>query len=114
MSSDKNMEGMYQQEKPTVPDGEGKQYAAHDPVSSSGHLQTTYNQDYSELVADRPMHENTTAGEGSFHWDAKHYNEDFGGGESKNYGVEVADHGKSPQVERTSVDVSRADRGREA
>ena len=57
------------------------------------------------LASDRPMHEEATAGNGSFNWDAGHYATDFSG------------YGKSAGGSKaTSVDVTgdKANRGAES
>lgn len=118
MSNSDNMENMNDEVKPQYPDSQGRQYADSPSGAFNGQpnkLAVTYNQDYSEITEDRTNHENTTAGEGNWNWGAAHYSDDFGAGESKSYGVEVSsDNGKNPQVERTSVDNSKADRGKES
>lgn len=58
-----------------------------------------------EIPTDQPHHENTTPGEGGFHWGGNQYATDF-----SSYGQSVNSE-SSPS--RTSVDVSRADRGPE-
>lgn len=64
-----------------------------------------------EIPSDRPMHENTTPGKGSFAWGEGHYSDDFQGGFSS-YGVSVGGGGKSSS--EVSVNVSKADRGKES
>ncbi len=57
-----------------------------------------------EIASDRPMHENSTPGMGSFNWDAGHYCDTVKGG------TEVS----APEgVDKVTVDNSRADRGKE-
>ncbi len=59
-----------------------------------------------EIAADKPMHENSTPGEGAFGWTEGHYAQGPG-----NYGKEVS----APEgVDKMTVDNSRADRGKEA
>lgn len=60
-----------------------------------------------EIPSDRPMHDNTTPGNGGFNWDAGHYATDF-----SSYGVAVGDKGKTA----TTVDVNphAANRGKES
>ena len=101
---------MYQEVKPTYPDSQGRQYA-DGPVEK---LAVTYNQDYSEIAEDRTMHENTTPGEGGWRWEGQQYNTDFGGGQSKSYGVSAGSSDGKTEVSTTVVDNSRADRGKEA
>ena len=109
MSKSDNMEQMYQDVKPQYPDSQGRQYA-DGPVQK---LAVTYNQDYSEIAEDRTNHANTTPEMGSWNWSGNQYSTDFGGGESKSYGTSVTTDGRTP-VESTTVDNSRADRGKEA
>ena len=63
-----------------------------------------------EIPVDKPNHTGTTAGEGGFNFGANHYSQDWEGGHMQ-YGVTV---NTGTNVEHTSVDVSRADRGKEA
>ncbi len=67
-----------------------------------------------ELAVDRPAHENVTPAEGSFHFGGNQYDDSPGKGGFGSYGVKVSDMGQNPVVERTSVNVSRADRGKES
>lgn len=66
-----------------------------------------------ELPSDRPMHENTTAGEGGFHFDGNQYDDSPGKGGFGSYGKSVEDRGKEPKAERSSVNVAKAERGKE-
>jgi hypothetical protein len=64
-----------------------------------------------EIPTDKPMHGNSTDGEGAFHWDGNQYDDGPSKGGSKSYGQSV----EAPTgVERNTVDVSRADRGKES
>lgn len=63
-----------------------------------------------EIPSDKPMHDNTTPAKGKFNFGGGQYSEDWNGGFSS-YGVSVADKGQRNEV---SVDVSRADRGKES
>lgn len=67
-----------------------------------------------EIPSDRPMHNEATAGEGGFNFSGNQYDDSPGKGGFGSYGKSVNDLGQNPQVERTSVDNSRADRGRES
>ena len=66
-----------------------------------------------EIPTDKPMHDNTTPGEGSFDWQCGHYATDFNAGFSS-YGRSVEDKGQNPSSSTISVDNSRADRGKES
>ena len=59
-----------------------------------------------EIPTDKPMHDNSTPGVGSWSWDENHYANDPKGG------VSVAP--PSLSSERITVDNSRADRGMES
>lgn len=110
MSSSNNAENMYQENvKATEPDKQGKQY--NDGMVAP--LSVTRDQYGNEITEDRTSHTNTTPGEGSWSFEQKHYSDDFMGGFGAPYGVTVTDNGQSPQVERASVDVSQASRGKE-
>jgi len=107
---------MYQEVKPQYPDSQGRQYADSPSGAFNGQenkLGVTYNQDYSEIAEDRINHANTTPEMGNWNWSGNQYSTDFGGGESKSYGMSVQSDGRTP-VESTTVDNSRADRGKEA
>lgn len=68
-----------------------------------------------EIPSDRPMHNEATAGEGSWNFGAGHYDDSPGKGGFGGYGKSVSDLGQNPQVERTSVDNSMSPkRGRES
>jgi hypothetical protein len=73
-------------------------------------LTTTRDKWGNEIAPDRPMHTNTTAGEGAFHFDEGHYSDDWDGG-YRNYGVNVSAPATSSNS--VTVDNSRADRGKE-
>jgi len=64
-----------------------------------------------EIPSDKPMHDNTTPGKGSFAWSEGHYSTDFNAGFS-GYGQSVKDKGQSAST--VYVDNSRADRGKES
>ena len=101
--------------KPVQPPCDGRQFAgtpAEGSVSPE-YLEVNYDKFNNEVAQDRPKHENTTPAMGEWNWSSKKYSDDFQGG-WRPYGVSVEDRGQSPVVERTSVDVSRADRGKEA
>lgn len=74
-------------------------------------IKVTRDKFQNEIPSDRPMHTETTAGDGAFHWDGNQYDDSPGKGGFGSYGVSVD---SSPKVERTSVDTSRADRGKES
>ncbi|SRR5260370_33019021 len=121
MSNSDDMKQMYDENvKPQQPDCQGQQYADSPPAAFGGstnnnHLSVTYDQFGNEIAADRPSHTNTTAEDGSWSFDEAHYADGpWKSGYGSDYGASVKDHGKSPEVERTSVDVSRADRGKES
>jgi len=60
-----------------------------------------------EIAADKPMHDNTTPGEGAWNWSGGQY-PDKG---PEGYGSSVS----APEgVDKLTVDNSKADRGREA
>ena len=101
---------MYSEVKPEYPDSQGRQYN-DGPVSK---LAVTYNQDYSEIAEDRTNHANTTPEQGGWNWSGNQYSTDFGGGESKSYGVAAGSNDGKTEVSSTMVDNSRADRGKEA
>ena len=77
-------------------------------------LKVTKDKFGNELAQDRPSHNNTTAEEGSFHFGGNQYDDSPGKGGFGSYGVAVEDYGQNPKVERSTVDNSRADRGRES
>ena len=79
----------------------GKQFA--DDSMTTGPISVSRDKYQNEIPTDQPHHENTTPGEGGFNWSAQHYNTDF-----SSYGQSV---GGAKEASRTSVDVSRADRG---
>lgn len=119
MSKSDDMKDMHQEVKPMYPDMMGNQYADSPAAAFGGStmnnkLPVTYDQFNNEIAADRPFHENTTPEQGSWNFSGKQYSEDWMGG-NKDYGMNVgADFGKTPKVERTIVDNSRADRGKDA
>lgn len=91
----------------------GKQFA-NDSMTPSP-ISVSKDKYGNEIAVDQPMHDNTTPAVGSFSWGEGHYADDCGNnGGYGGYGVSVADKGQSPSAERTSVDVSRADRGKES
>jgi hypothetical protein len=57
-----------------------------------------------EIPSDRPMHENTTAGNGGFNWDAKHYAEKHSAGKGS----------EAPKATSVSVNPHAANRGDES
>ena len=119
MSSDNTASQMYNPNvKATEPDKMGSQYADSPPQPFNGQkncLSVTRDQFGNEIAEDRTNHDNTTASEGSWNFTGGQYSDDWKGGFDGGYGTPVArDNGTSPQVERTSVDNSRADRGKEA
>ncbi len=73
-------------------------------------LTVTRDKYMNEIPADKPMHGNSTPGEGSWSFDEAHYSDDWMGGNTP-YGVSVS---PPTGVERTTVDTSRADRGKES
>jgi len=64
-----------------------------------------------EIPSDRTNHTGNTAGMGAFHWDGNQYSTDFNAGFSS-YGMSV--DANSGNVDKMSVDTSRADRGRDS
>lgn len=58
-----------------------------------------------EIASDRPMHENSTPGMGSFNFGAGHYDDDTKSG---------SDVSAPEGVEKVMVDNSKADRGKES
>lgn len=66
-----------------------------------------------EIAADKPMHENATPGEGSWSFDEEHYDDGPSKGGFQSYGTAVSGN-DGPSSERTTVDNSRADRGKES
>lgn len=114
------MEDMYEEVKPKYPSMKGMHYAdspagAFGGSSDNNHLSVTYDQFCNEIAADRPYHMNTTAEDGSFHFMGNQYADGpWKSGYGKDYGMTMEDNGKMPKVERTSVDVSKADRGMES
>lgn len=102
---------MSDNQKAQQPSYQGEQYA-DSPAGVGGMINYTYDKFGNEIPGDKPMHENTTAGEGSFHFEGEQYSDGpWQGGYGSNYGVEV---GAANKIERTVVDNSRADRGKEA
>lgn len=79
----------------------GKQFA--DDSMTPGPISVSRDKYQNEIPTDQPHHENTTPGEGGFHWGGNQYATDF-----SSYGQSV---GGAKEASRTSVDVSRADRG---
>jgi hypothetical protein len=65
-----------------------------------------------EIPVDRPMHPETTAGEGGFNWTGNQYDDGPSKGGFSGYGVSVNDAGQ--QASRITVNGGRADRGQEA
>ena len=63
-----------------------------------------------EIPSDKPMHDNATAGMGSFSWDSNHYSDDWDGG-NKSYGVAV---NSGPKVSGQQISGDKADRGKES
>jgi hypothetical protein len=82
---------------------------ANDSMTPSP-LTVTRDQYMNEVPTDKPMHTDSTPGMGSWSFDEGHYSDDFKGGYS-GYGVSVT---PSNSVERTTVDNSKADRGKES
>jgi hypothetical protein len=66
-----------------------------------------------ELAVDRPMHDEATAQMGDWNFGGNQYDDSPGKGGYGSYGSKVTDLGQSPKVERTSVNVGRAERGKE-
>lgn len=96
--------------QPKQPPCEGPQFAVN-PYASDNYLNVSYDAFDNEIAEDRPMHENTTAGNGSFNFGGKQYSEDWQGG-NRAYGVSVGT--PSPSRETTDVNVHSADRGSES
>lgn len=68
-------------------------------------LSVTRDQYDNEIASDRPMHTNSTPGEGAWNFSAGHYDDDVKGGSNVS----------APEgVDKIMVDNSRADRGKEA
>ena len=84
----------------------GRQFA--NDADTPGPISVSRDQYMNEIPSDQPMHTETTPGEGKWGWGEGHYADDPKGG------VAVADQGQNPRVERTTVDTSRADRGKES
>lgn len=81
----------------------GNQYA--DDSMTPPPISVSRDQYGNEIAADRPMHENSTPGVGSWNFGAGHYDDDTKGG---------SDVSMPEGVEKVMVDNSRADRGKEA
>ena len=88
----------------------GKQFA--DDSMTPSPITVNRDQFMNELPSDKPMHTDNTAGEGAFNWGGNQYDDGPSKGGSKSYGRSMS--GYSGTAEKMSVDVSRADRGREA
>lgn len=95
--------------KPQFPSMSGRQYA--DDSMTPEPLSVTYDPFANEIAADRPMHTDTTPGEGKFNFAGKQYSEDWMGG-NKEYGVDVKPSG--PSRESMDVNVGAANRGNES
>jgi hypothetical protein len=65
-----------------------------------------------EIPVDRPMHPETTAGEGAFNFSGNQYDDGPSKGGFSSYGVEVKDAGQ--QASRITVNVGNAGRGQES
>lgn len=103
--------------KPKQPECSGPQFADSPSAAFGGkdnYLNVSYDQFNNEWAEDRSMHAEATPGKGSTNWSGNQYDDSPGKGGYGSYGVSVADLGKSPVVERASVDNSRADRGKES
>lgn len=110
MSSSNDAAQMYKANvKPQYPDNKGMQYA--DDSMTPSRLSVSYDQYYNEQAEDRPMCQNSTPMEGSYNFSGGQYSDDWNGGYS-NYGVMVNPPASSNSS--VSVDVSRADRGKES
>lgn len=108
-----NMSQQYTEAKPKFSPMQGFQYAGNpaDGSVSPDPLSVTYDQWNNEQASDPTMHQNCTPGVGSYNFSGGQYSDDWNGGYS-NYGVTV----NSPTTSNssTTVDVSRADRGKES
>ena len=90
--------------KPKQPSNDGRQYARN-PYGSN-ELSVHYDKALDEIPEDRPMHGNSTPQQGGApDYSGRQYADDF-----RSYGSGVSGKGTA---ERTSVDVSRANRGKE-
>ncbi len=92
----------------------GRQFAEHDGMTE--HVNVSRDKYMNEIPAQGKFSgENTTPGEGAFHFNGNQYDDSVGRGGYGSYGVSVEDRGKTPVSERTTVNVGRypTDRGRE-
>ena len=81
----------------------GSQFA--DDSMTPKPLTVTRDKYENEIATDKPMHDNSTPGEGAWAWSEGHY------AKVMSYGVDVS----APEgVDKLTVDNSRADRGRES
>jgi hypothetical protein len=110
MAGSNDMRQMYKSVDPKWPSCEG---IHHGNSGENDYFDVSYDQFNNERSEDRPMHGNTTAAMGSTHYNGNQYANDFNAGYGS-YGVSVEDNGRSPKVERTTVSVDRADRGKES
>jgi hypothetical protein len=95
--------------KPQWPPCSGRQYAADSMTPEE--LSVSYDQYNNEVASDRPMHTDTTPGNGSFSFGSPQYSDDFAGG-WKPYGVEVAS--VAPSRENVTVNSQSTERGKES
>lgn len=93
----------------------GRQFAEHDPLSITTHINVSRDKYMNEIPTDQPKHDNTTPAEGSWNFSGGQYDDSPGRGGYGSYGTEVADKGKNPGAERTTVNAGRypTDRGKE-
>ena len=93
--------------KPKWPSCDGRQFATE---GDAGHyVSMGYDSEGNEMPSDpQMMHENSTPGNGSSNYSAKHYSDDFEGG----YGVSVGT--PSPSRETTTVNAQSTERGKES
>ena len=83
----------------------GTQFA--DDSMTPGPISVSRDKYQNEIPSDQPNHAENTAGEGAFNWQGNQYATDF-----SSYGSSA--NGNTGSVEKVSVDVSRADRGKDA
>lgn len=95
--------------------GVGKQFAEADGMTQ--HVNVSRDKYMNEIPAQGKFSsDNTTPAEGSFNFSGNQYDDSPGRGGYGSYGVSVADRGKTPVAERTTVNVGRYpdDRGKES
>jgi len=103
---------MYDNLKPKFPSNSGRQFA--DDSMTPAEISVSYDECNNEMAADRPNHAEITPGKGELDYYRPQYDDGPGKSGYGSYGVAVKDHGQNPEVERTSVNAGRADRGRES